>query len=134
MEASIKLFEIVDHFIMSSSEPYSQEQAKYLYVSWHGGLLCSSTGLFLVPLLFQFLRAKVAVIERAFLDLVIFNNFLVHMLQEIDLFADERLETGRIELAPCSLLVPHEQIGVTVPVLKHLEAILRELMIQVTKY
>ncbi|KOS45838.1 hypothetical protein ACN38_g3177 [Penicillium nordicum] len=33
------------------------------------------------------------------------------MPQEIDLFADEH-ETSRVELAPCSFLVPHEPIGV----------------------
>lgn len=75
-----------------------------------------------------------AVIEHAFLDPVIFNNLnlLVHMPQEIDLFADEH-ETSRVELAPCSFLVPHEPIGVMELVLKHLEPILRESMIQVTK-
>lgn len=54
------------------------------------------------------------------------------MPQEIHLFADEH-ETSRVELAPCSFLVPHEPIGVMELVLKHLEPILRELMIQVTK-
>ena len=29
MEPRIKLFKIIDHLIMSSSEPYCQEQAKY---------------------------------------------------------------------------------------------------------
>ena len=68
------------------------------------------------------------------LDIVIINNLLVHMFQGFNLLNEERLfEASLIELMPCLLLVTHQSVCITEPVLKQLEVILGKLMIQVTE-
>jgi hypothetical protein len=56
------------------------------------------------------------------------------MFQGFNLLNEERLfEASLIELMPCLLLVTHQSVCITEPVLKQLEVILGKLMIQITE-
>jgi hypothetical protein len=56
------------------------------------------------------------------------------MFQGFNLLNEERLFEARlIELMPCLLLVTHQSVCITEPVLKQLEVILGKLMIQITE-
>ena len=83
--------------------------------------------------LLGFLRNQVAVVDHTLLDEFIFDNFPIHVLQELDLFADESLQTTGVEGTSSPLLVSHEPVGVLESVLKHLKAILCKLVVQFPK-
>lgn len=74
-----------------------------------------------------------AVVNNAHLDLIILDDLLVHVLQEFDLLLDEALQADRVEWTPGALAVSHQSVEVTEALLKHLEPILSELVVQFTK-
>lgn len=83
--------------------------------------------------LLGFLRNQVAVVDHTLLNELILDNFLVHLLQEFNLLADELLHTTGIEGTSSPFLVSHEPVGVLESILKHLKAILGKLVVQFSK-
>lgn len=74
-----------------------------------------------------------AVIDNAFLDLLIVHNFLIHMLQERNLFANEVFGATCVKVTPSPLAVAHISVHVSQPVLQYLESILGELLVELSK-
>lgn len=70
------------------------------------------------------------VVNNAFLDFIFIDDFLLHVLQEFDLLANESFDATSVERATCTVTVSGQPIYVTEPVLEHLKPVLRELTIQ----
>lgn len=71
-----------------------------------------------------------AVVNHTHLDLVILNDLLVHVLQEFDLLSEEALQAERVEWTSGALLVSHVSVHLPQAVLKDLEPVLCELVVQ----